>query len=65
MRDDIREALESAASAGNDDVTGIFKHASVPSPRSVSRAQNVIRRFLENIEDESLTVLELRTEIEE
>lgn len=65
MRDDIRDAVEAAASAGNEEIGSIFGERTVPSARAVGRARNIVSRFLEALEDESLTVLELRQALDE
>lgn len=65
MRDDIRAAIEAAACAGNDQIGSIFNDQTVPTGRAIGRARNTVSRFLDAIEDESLTVLELRQALDE
>lgn len=65
MRDEIEEAIEAAASAGNETVGGAFVKSRAPAAEAIARARNVIRRFLQSLPDESMTVLDLRTELDD
>lgn len=66
MREDLREAIEAAACADHEALTpGRLNAGSVPSERRVGRVRNIVRRFLESIPDESLTVIEMRDALDE
>ena len=66
MREDVREAIEAAAASDDESITRIgLDFRSVPSARRIGAVTNTVRRFLEALPDDSLSVRDLVNSLDE
>lgn len=64
MREDIREAIEAAAGAGDAGISRMFGERVTPLPRRIAAVTNIVRRFLQGVDPE-LPAHELLREVED
>lgn len=66
VREDVQEAILAAASSDDESLTkiGIEFHAT-PSARRIGSVTNIVRRFLEALPDDSLSVRDLVNTLDE